>query len=80
MLHFLIFVTTTTTTTKTTTTPIDFEDEVPSDMKGMSNIYKAARAALKSALQRLVIVAQKAGVKAGIKRRFSYFLILLFVK
>jgi len=42
----------------------EFEDEVPSDMKRMSDIYKAARAALKSAVQRLVVVAQKAGFKA----------------
>lgn len=40
-------------------------------MKGMSDIYKAARVALKNAVQRLIVIAKKAGVKAGISTFFD---------
>eukprot|EP00111_Clytia_hemisphaerica_P016601 TCONS_00049217-protein len=42
----------------------EFEDEVPSDMKSLSETYKAARKALALAIQRIILIAKRAGMKS----------------
>ena len=43
----------------------EFEDEIPVEMKDLSETYRAARKALALAIQRIVAVAKRFGMKSG---------------